>query len=61
LIFFVGSMYKNSIDCLRQTVKAEGFFALYKGFLPVWLRLGPWYVFLSLNKNQLNHFPTFRF
>lgn len=28
---FSGLLYKNSIDCLRQTVSKEGFFALYKG------------------------------
>uniref|UniRef100_A0A6M2DNU4 Putative mitochondrial oxaloacetate carrier protein n=1 Tax=Xenopsylla cheopis TaxID=163159 RepID=A0A6M2DNU4_XENCH len=37
-----GLLYKNSLDCLRQTVSKEGFFALYKGFLPVWIRMAPW-------------------
>lgn len=37
-----GLLYKGSIDCLQQTVKKEGFFALYKGFLPVWIRMAPW-------------------
>ncbi|CAG7824565.1 unnamed protein product [Allacma fusca] len=37
-----GIYYKNSIDCFRKTVRNEGFTALYKGFLPIWMRLGPW-------------------
>jgi len=37
-----GIYYKNSMDCLRKTISNEGFFALYKGFLPIWMRLGPW-------------------
>ncbi|XP_055600629.1 mitochondrial uncoupling protein 4-like [Uranotaenia lowii] len=37
-----GLLYKGSVDCLQKTVSREGFFALYKGFLPVWIRLGPW-------------------
>lgn len=30
------------IDCLQQSVKNEGPLSLYKGFLPLWMRLGPW-------------------
>lgn len=30
-----------------QTWKSEGFFALYKGFWPNWLRLGPWNIIVS--------------
>ena len=37
-----GIYYKNSIDCLQKTVRNEGVGALYKGFLPIWMRLGPW-------------------
>jgi len=37
-----GITYKNSLDCLIVTVRGEGFFALYKGFLPCWLRMAPW-------------------
>lgn len=33
--------YKNSVDCFHKTVANEGFRALYKGFLPIWMRLGP--------------------
>ena len=37
-----GLAYKGSIDCLQQTISKEGFLALYKGFLPVWIRMAPW-------------------
>lgn len=35
---------------LPQTWKNEGFFALYKGFWPNWLRLGPWNIIVSFSK-----------
>lgn len=34
--------YKNSYDCLVNTVRYEGVRALWKGFFPTWARLGPW-------------------
>lgn len=34
--------YKGTLDCWVKTVRGEGFVALYKGFFPGWLRLGPW-------------------
>jgi len=34
--------YKSSVDCFMKTVKKEGFWALYKGFFPTWIRMGPW-------------------
>jgi len=37
-----GLYYKSSVDCLRKTISNEGILALYKGFLPIWMRLGPW-------------------
>ncbi|XP_064863438.1 brain mitochondrial carrier protein 1-like isoform X3 [Oncorhynchus nerka] len=40
-------MYKGTLDGVMQTWKNEGFFALYKGFWPNWLRLGPWNIILS--------------
>lgn len=42
LFSFRGTLYKSSIDCVRKTVKQEGFVALYKGFLPIWMRMAPW-------------------
>lgn len=36
-----GNLYKNPIDCLIKTVSIEGPLALYKGFVPHLLRIGP--------------------
>lgn len=36
-----GNLYKNPFDCLMKTVSIEGPMALYKGFLPHLLRIGP--------------------
>lgn len=41
-------IYKGSIDCIIQTIKYEGFFALYKGFLASFLRLAPWNIIVSI-------------
>lgn len=37
-----GTLYRGMIDCLQQSVKNEGVMSLYRGFLPLWMRLGPW-------------------
>jgi solute carrier family 25 uncoupling protein 27 len=34
-----GLMYHSSWHCLVTTVRNEGFFGLYKGFWPTWLRM----------------------
>ena len=34
-----GVLYSSSVDCLIKTVRSEGFWALYKGFLPIWSRM----------------------
>ncbi|KFQ17895.1 Kidney mitochondrial carrier protein 1, partial [Merops nubicus] len=46
------SNYKGTLDCLLQTWKNEGFFALYKGFWPNWLRLGPWNIIVSFSNYE---------
>ena len=33
--------YSSVFDCFIQSIKAEGLYGLYKGFLPNWMRLGP--------------------
>ncbi|XP_075055832.1 kidney mitochondrial carrier protein 1 isoform X1 [Mixophyes fleayi] len=48
-----GSSYKGTLDCLLQTWKNEGFSALYKGFWPNWLRLGPWNIIFFITYEQL--------
>ncbi|KAG5261936.1 hypothetical protein AALO_G00290240 [Alosa alosa] len=45
--------YKGTLDCLLQTWRSEGFLALYKGFFPNWLRLGPWNIIFFLTYEQL--------
>ncbi|KAG5882258.1 hypothetical protein JTB14_014955 [Gonioctena quinquepunctata] len=37
-----GLLYRSSIDCLRKTIKQESLGAMYKGFLPIWMRMAPW-------------------
>ncbi|XP_067642042.1 mitochondrial uncoupling protein 4 isoform X2 [Eurosta solidaginis] len=48
-----GLLYKGSVDCLRQTVNKEGFAALYKGFLPCWIRMAPWSLTFWLSFEQI--------
>lgn len=46
-------LYKGSIDCLIQTVRNEGITALYKGFIPTWVRMGPWNIIFFITYEQL--------
>ncbi|XVF19934.1 hypothetical protein REPUB_Repub11eG0154200 [Reevesia pubescens] len=46
------SGYKNTLDCFIKTLKYEGFFAFYKGFLPNFSRLGSWNVVMFLILEQ---------
>ncbi|XP_030383833.1 mitochondrial uncoupling protein 4C-like [Scaptodrosophila lebanonensis] len=39
-----GQRYKNSLICFQQLVRDEGVLAMYKGFVPYWLRCGPWFL-----------------
>lgn len=50
-----GLLYKNSLDCLVKTVHNEGFWALYKGFIPCWLRMGPWSLTFWLTYEQIRN------
>eukprot|EP01018_Ginkgo_biloba_P035073 Gb_34130 [translate_table: standard] len=50
-----GALYSSSFDCLKKTVRSEGVLGLYKGFVPVWLRISPhtivtFFVFEQLRK-----------
>lgn len=36
------NVYRGSIDCFLSAVREEGFFSLYKGWLPTWSRMAPW-------------------
>ncbi|XP_050685295.1 mitochondrial uncoupling protein Bmcp [Leptidea sinapis] len=46
-------IYKGTVDCLLQTVRSEGGSALYKGFVPTWLRMGPWNIIFFITYEQL--------
>jgi len=35
-------IYKGSLDCLMHIIRTEGFMALYRGFLPTYIRMAPW-------------------
>lgn len=39
--------FQLTLNSLFQTVKSEGPRALYKGFCPTWVRLGPWNIIVS--------------
>lgn len=45
--------YKGLIDCMVKTVKNEGFKGLYKGFVPMWGRMGPFTVIQLVTWEQL--------
>jgi len=47
------AIYHGSLHCLVQTYKTEGFLALYKGFIPNWVRLGPWSVIFFMTFEQM--------
>lgn len=49
-------VYKGTVDCFMQTVRSEGFLALYKGFVPTWLRMGPWNIIFFVTYEQLKQF-----
>lgn len=52
------STYKNTLECFIKTLKTEGFFAFYKGFLPNVGRLGSWNVIMFLTLEQTKKFVT---
>merc|ERR1711934_1142609 len=51
-----GLVYKSSGDCFMKTVNGEGFLALYKGFLPCWLRMAPWSLTFWLSFEQIRRY-----
>ena len=40
------------IERVPQTCRTEGVFALYKGFIPAYLRLGPWNIIVSTRSSS---------
>ncbi|KAK3718275.1 hypothetical protein QZH41_013168 [Actinostola sp. cb2023] len=41
-------LYRSAMHCITMTVRTEGFFALYRGFIPNFARLCPWNIIVSL-------------
>lgn len=48
--------YKSGLDVLVKVSRQEGIFALWKGFLPYFFRLGPHTVITFILLEQLNTF-----
>ncbi|MCO5567293.1 hypothetical protein L7F22_020983 [Adiantum nelumboides] len=51
-----GMLYSSTLDCFWKTLHSEGPRGLYKGFVPVWLRIGPhtivtFFIFEQLRKS----------
>ncbi|TDG43969.1 hypothetical protein AWZ03_009604 [Drosophila navojoa] len=49
-------LYNGSLDCAVQTIRNEGLFALYKGFIPTWVRMGPWNIIFFITYEQLKKY-----
>jgi solute carrier family 25 (mitochondrial carrier), member 14/30 len=45
--------FANSFECLTSILRNEGFSALYKGFVPSFLRMGPWNILFFLTYEKL--------
>lgn len=48
--------YSGSLDCAVQTIRNEGLLALYKGFIPTWVRMGPWNIIFFITYEQLKKY-----
>ncbi|KAK6057616.1 hypothetical protein COOONC_04864 [Cooperia oncophora] len=46
--------YKNAFDVWVKVIKNEGVFALWKGFTPYYMRLGPHTVITFIFLEQMN-------
>lgn len=46
-------IYTSSLDCFIKTIRTEGPFALYRGIIPSYLRLGPWNIIFFITYEQL--------
>lgn len=51
-----GDLYKGVFDCLAKTIRTEGFFAIYKGFLPHLARILPHTILTLSLAEQTNKF-----
>ena len=48
--------YKGAVDVLVSCIRKEGFFSLWKGFTPYYMRLGPHTVLTFIFLEQMNGF-----
>lgn len=46
-------IYNSSFHCFVTTLRTEGPLALYKGFIPAYLRLGPWNIIFFITYEKL--------
>lgn len=46
--------YKGAVDVLGKVIRNEGFFSLWKGFTPYYMRLGPHTVLTFIFLEQMN-------
>lgn len=51
-----GNLYNGVFDCLTKTIRTEGFFAIYKGFLPHLSRILPHTILTLSLAEQTNKF-----
>ena len=47
------TIYRSSFQCGYSTIRNEGFIALYRGFVPAFMRMGPWNIIFFLTYEQL--------
>ncbi|KJH53395.1 hypothetical protein DICVIV_00333 [Dictyocaulus viviparus] len=55
-------LYKGCIDCFIKIARYEGFFSLYKGFLPSYMRMAPWSLTFWVSYEEIRKFvgaPSF--
>ena len=48
-----GGLYLSSWDCLTTTLRTEGVLALWAGFVPAYVRLGPWQMIFFVTYENL--------
>lgn len=54
-------LYRSTWHCLQQTVRQEGFMAIFRGFSMQWLRLGPHTTISLMCFEQLRHLAGMSF
>jgi len=47
-------VYTGTLDCIMKTVAKDGPKAMYKGFMPTWMRLAPWQMIFFVSFEQVS-------